>query len=79
MSRKTPRKTDAERAATADLTDRAAFTVEEFRTRVVPMGRAQFYEDVKNGRIRIVKRGHRTYVPADEGPRYVAQLAIAAE
>jgi hypothetical protein len=73
-----PRKTDAQRARTADLSDRAAFTVEEFRTRVVPMGRAQFYQDVKNGRIRIVKRGHRTYVPAGEGPRLVAQLAAEA-
>jgi hypothetical protein len=62
--------------STAD-NDRAAYTVEEFITRVVPMSRAAFYQEVRAGRIRIVKRGHRTYVPADEGRNFIALLATA--
>jgi hypothetical protein len=52
----------------------AAHTVKVFRTYVVPMGHKQFYEEVARGRIRIVKDGARTLVPAGEGPRFIALL-----
>ena len=61
-------------AAPAALSIRAAFTVEEFRTLVVPMGRAQFYDEVKRGRIEILKDDGRTLVPADQGPKFIALL-----
>jgi hypothetical protein len=57
----------------------AAYTVKVFRTAVVPMGNAQFYAEVRAGRIEIVKRGRRTYVPADQGPKYIALLKAAAK
>lgn len=57
-----------------DHSDRAAFTVNEFISGVVPMSRGFFYQEVKAGRIRVVKRGSRTYVPVDEGRRYIASL-----
>jgi hypothetical protein len=68
---------NAPRPSTAD-TDRAAYTVEEFMTRVVPMSRAKFYAHVRAGSIKIVKAGHRTYVPADEGRNFINRLAAAA-
>jgi len=66
--------TTAPQAPAPDYTERAAYTVAEFITNVVPMARAVFYEEVRAGRIRVKKRGHRTYVPASEGPRYIASL-----
>jgi hypothetical protein len=70
--------TNAEIATATPAADKYAhregFTVKEWRTDVIPMGHAQFYEEVRQGRIAIVKRGRRTYVPADQGPRYMALL-----
>ena len=56
-------------------TDRIAYTVKEFCTRVFPLSRAAFYQDVAAGLIRITKRGHRSYVTVEEARAYPARLA----
>jgi hypothetical protein len=56
-------------------TDRIAYTVNEFCTKVFPLSRAAFYEDVKAGLIRLTKRGHRSYVTIEEARAYPARLA----
>jgi len=56
-------------------TDRVAYTVTEFCANVFPMSRAAFYEDVGAGLIRILKRGHRSYVTLEEARAYPARLA----
>ena len=70
---------NANPVAESDI-ERGAYTVLEFRTRVIPMGHAQFYEDVKAGKLKTFKRGRRRYVPASERQDYPARLmAEAAE
>ena len=45
-----------------------AFTVEEF-LRAVGIGRTNFYNLVKEGKIRVVKLGGRTLIPKSEADR----------
>jgi hypothetical protein len=61
--------------ASAKPTDRIAYTIAEFCRDVFPMSRAAFYEDVGVGLIRILKRGHRSYVTVEEARAYPARLA----
>jgi len=67
----------ANQAAEGD-SERGAYTVLEFRTRVIPMGHAQFYEDVKAGKIKTFTRGRRRYVLASERTDYPARMMAAA-
>jgi hypothetical protein len=55
--------------------ERLAFTIDEFVTDVFPMSRAAFYQDVGAGLIKILKRGHRSYVTVEEARAYPARLA----
>jgi len=64
----------SDKGGSPDLSQRAGYTVAEFITLVVPMSRGFFYQEVAAGKIRILKNGRRTIVPAAEGPRYVAAL-----
>jgi hypothetical protein len=43
------------------------------------IGRTLFYEEVKRGRLRVVKIGKRTIITADEERRYLAMLEAEAE
>lgn len=40
----------------------------------VPVGRSTLYELIKDGKIKVVKIGRRTYIADDELKRYVATL-----
>lgn len=51
-------------------------TVPQF-LREYPVGRTRFYEDVRAGRIRILKSGTRTLVPASELDRLLAECDAA--
>jgi hypothetical protein len=64
----------ARNSAAPNLSRRLAYTVQEFCTQICPMSRGFFYEEVKAGRLGIVKNGNRTLVTDDESRRYVAAL-----
>jgi hypothetical protein len=66
---------DDDKPALSGHSVRAAYTVKEFIRDVIPMARAVFYSEVKAGRLRTVTLGRRRYVPAEEGRRFIAQLA----
>jgi len=51
-------------------------TVAQF-LREYPVGRTRFYEDVRDGRIRIIKSGARTLVPSSELDRLLAECVAA--
>lgn len=51
-------------------------TVPQF-LREFPVGRTRFYEEVKAGRIRIIKSGSRTLVPASELDRLEREANVA--
>jgi excisionase family DNA binding protein len=53
---------------------RAAFTVRE-ACQALTIGRSKFYEEVDAGRIRTIKCGRRTLVPATEPTRYLLSLS----
>jgi len=54
--------------------DRRSFTVNEFLT-IHPIGRTKFYAEVKAGRIKVVKVGKKTLIPATEPAAWLARLA----
>ncbi len=54
--------------------DRVADTVTEFCA-AVRIGRTRFYHDVKAGRIKIVKIGRKTLVPATERMAYLRRMS----
>lgn len=51
-----------------------ALTVNEFLD-IANIGRTKFYDEVKKGRIRVVKVGAKTLVPATEPAAWLARLA----
>ena len=53
---------------------RRIYTVEETLRDELPLGHSKFYEEVRAGRIGVVKIGRRTYVPAEALEDYVALL-----
>ena len=53
---------------------RRIYTVEETLRDELPLGRSKFYDEVRAGRIEVVKIGRRTYVPADALDDYVTLL-----
>ena len=53
---------------------RRIYTVEELLRDELPLGRSKFYEEVRAGRIEVVKIGRRTYIPAEAIEDYVALL-----
>lgn len=55
----------------------AAITIDEF-CQSVKIGKTHFFKEKKSGRIRTVKSGRRTLVPADEPQRYLKLLASLA-
>jgi hypothetical protein len=55
-----------------------AYSVPEFLA-AVSIGRTQFYEELKAGRLRAVKVGKRTLVPITEAERWLATLAGPGE
>lgn len=54
--------------------ERASLSVEEFCA-AHGIGRTTFYEQLKLGRIRVVKCGRRTLVPATERDAWLGRLA----
>jgi excisionase family DNA binding protein len=54
---------------------RAALTVAEFCA-ALSIGRTTFYEQVRAGRIRVLKVGTRTLVPTSEVDAFLQKLAI---
>ena len=54
-------------------TPKAAFTVREFCS-VLSIGRSTFYEEMKRGRIKVLKLGARTLVPASEVGAFLQRL-----
>ena len=54
-----------------------AFTVKEALP-IFNIGLTKFYEEVKAGRIKIVKVGNKTLVPADEPGKWLARLSGVA-
>lgn len=59
---------------TTDVMDRAALNVDEFCA-TMGIGRTKFYDEVREGRIRVVKAGRRTLVPATEKQAWLERLA----
>lgn len=57
--------------------DRKAVTVNEFCD-AVRIGRSLFYDEVKRGRINILKAGRKTLVPIAECEAYLMRLAEEA-
>lgn len=53
---------------------RAGISVDDFCAST-SIGRTKFYEEVKAGRIRVVKSGRRTIVPAGECHAWLDRLA----
>lgn len=51
-------------------------TIPEF-LREYPVGRTRFYEDVRAGRIRIIKSGTRTLVPSSELDKLLTGIEAA--
>lgn len=61
--------------STSDLqTPRYALSVAEFCA-ACSIGRSTFYEEVKAGRIRILKAGKRTLIASTEAQRWLDSLA----
>jgi len=58
---------------TAAPPPRLALTVSEF-CNCCAIGRSLFYEEVKSGRIRVLKVGKRTLVPTTEAQRWLESL-----
>ncbi len=58
--------------------EKLAYTVPEFLTSA-GIGRTTFYEEVKSGRLKVVKVGARTLVPANEARAWLDRLAEAHE
>jgi excisionase family DNA binding protein len=54
--------------------ERTAYTVNEFCS-AAAIGRTTFYSEVAAGRIRILKCGRRTLVPATESQAWLSRLA----
>jgi len=54
--------------------DRIAYGVPDF-CRLAGIGRSMLYEEIKAGRLKIVKCGRRTLIPADEGKAWLRRLA----
>jgi excisionase family DNA binding protein len=50
--------------------NKVAYTVEEAR-HMMNIGRTKFYEEVKAGRLRTVKLGKKTLIPAAEPAKWV--------
>jgi hypothetical protein len=63
---------------TATVADRLPtfLTIPQF-LREYPVGRTRFYEEVRAGRIRILKSGARTLVPASELERLVREATLS--
>ncbi len=57
--------------------DRKAMTVNEF-CGALRIGRSLFYEEVKRGRIKILKAGRKTLIPITECETYLVRLAEEA-
>ena len=62
---------------TTDVMSRAALNVDEFCA-TMGIGRTKFYGEVREGRIRVVKAGSRTLVPATEVQAWLSRLATEA-
>lgn len=60
------------------VTDRIAGTVSEFCS-AMGIGRTLFYEEVRRGRIKILKAGRRTLVPIAEQKAYLQRLEEVAK
>lgn len=58
--------------------EKVALSVTDF-CKAAGIGRSFFYEEVKTGRIKIVKAGRRTLVPASELFTWLARLSQAGE
>jgi excisionase family DNA binding protein len=58
--------------------ERTAYSVDEFCA-AAAIGRTTFYREVAAGRIRVVKCGRRTLVPATETEAWLGRLATAQE
>lgn len=54
-----------------------AYSVPDARSMLGGMGNTWFYAQVKAGRIRTVKLGSRTLVPASELVRFVAEIGLS--
>jgi excisionase family DNA binding protein len=59
------------------MPDKAALTIDEARY-VCNIGRSTLYEEIKAGRIRAIKFGKRTLIPADEPAKWLERLAALA-
>ncbi len=57
----------------APLAQRRAFTVEAFGA-AYDVGRTFTYAEIKAGRLRAVKAGHRTLIPVDAAEAWFASL-----
>lgn len=54
--------------------ERVAFSVKEFCL-ALGIGRTKFYDEVKAGRIRLLKAGRKSLVPATERYAYLSRLS----
>jgi Helix-turn-helix domain len=57
---------------------RLLFRVEEVLQDHLPIGRSKFYDEVRAGRLAVVRIGRRTFVTAEELNRYVRELSEEA-
>jgi hypothetical protein len=61
----------------SSTTTKRALSVRDFFDRY-SIGRTKFYEEVRAGRLRVVKLGKKTLVDIDEAERWFASLRTAA-
>lgn len=61
--------------ASENFPGKVALSVNEF-CHACSIGRSTFYEEVKAGRIRILKAGKRTLIASAEVERWLASLAV---
>jgi excisionase family DNA binding protein len=59
-----------------NYTPRIAYSIEEF-ARLAGLGRTTVYQEIRNGRLRPLKVGKRTLVPADEARCWLARLGAS--
>lgn len=67
-----------ESIASAYSLGKAAFSVPEFCASV-SIGRTTFYQQVKDGRIRVAKIGRRTLIPSSEVDRWLNAATVGGE
>lgn len=59
-----------------DTSSRLAFSIDQL-AKAVSIGRTRIYQEIKTGRLRPLKCGRRTLVPATEVQRWLEELANA--